>query len=87
MLTGDNRPMSIIQPAKSHPEVVIAAVAARDEGRAKVYAKKYGIKKVHGGYQGMFTLCQSLADTLKSLVDWMESSSKLQVTSSIRSYG
>lgn len=48
------RPMAIIDPAKSHPEVIIAAVAARDEARAQAYAKKHRIPIVHKSYQGCF---------------------------------
>ena len=45
--------MALITPAKSHSEVVIAAVAARDRKRAEAYAKKHSIAKVHSSYQGM----------------------------------
>jgi len=55
-----SRPMAIIAAAKSHPEVIIAAVAARDEGKAKTYAKKHGIPVVFGSYQGLF--CSSHSD-------------------------
>lgn len=44
--------MAVIAPAKTHPDVIIAAVAARDEGKARAYAKKHGIPVVHGSYQG-----------------------------------
>jgi predicted dehydrogenase len=44
--------MAIISPAKSHPEVVIAAIAARDEKKAQAYAKKHGIPVVLKSYQG-----------------------------------
>jgi predicted dehydrogenase len=44
--------MAIISPAKSHPEVVIAAIAARDEKKGQAYAKKHGIPVVHKSYQG-----------------------------------
>ncbi|KUL90292.1 hypothetical protein ZTR_01919 [Talaromyces verruculosus] len=43
--------MSLILPAKTHPEVVIACVAARDRARAEKYAKKHGIEGVHDTYQ------------------------------------
>ncbi|CAL3962765.1 unnamed protein product [Diplocarpon coronariae] len=46
-------PIAIIGPAKSHPEVIIAAVAARDEKRADAYAKKHGIPIVHKSYQAL----------------------------------
>ncbi|PYH45326.1 Gfo/Idh/MocA family protein [Aspergillus saccharolyticus JOP 1030-1] len=44
-------PESVINPAKSHPEVIIAAVAARDADRAHQYAKRYNIPIVHASYQ------------------------------------
>ncbi len=49
-------PIAFISPAKNHAEAVVLAVAARDKGRAEVFAKKYGIPKAYGGkdgYQGM----------------------------------
>jgi predicted dehydrogenase len=49
-------PPALINPAKSHPEVIIYAVAARDKNRAVAYGKKYGIEKIYGGpngYQGI----------------------------------
>ncbi|GAM35233.1 dimeric dihydrodiol dehydrogenase [Talaromyces pinophilus] len=48
---SDIAPMSLILPAKTHPEVVIACVAARDRARAEKYAKKHGIEGVHDTYQ------------------------------------
>jgi hypothetical protein len=50
-------PLALISSSKSHPEVQIYAVAARDEKRALEYGKKYGIPKVYGGknaYQGVY---------------------------------
>ncbi|KUJ12285.1 putative oxidoreductase [Mollisia scopiformis] len=44
-------PNAIIGPAKTHPEVRIVGVAARDAERARVYARRYGIERVFGGYQ------------------------------------
>ncbi|XMA17257.1 hypothetical protein WAI453_010048 [Rhynchosporium graminicola] len=44
-------PLAVIAPAKSHPDVIIAAVAARDEKRANAYAKLHGIPIVHTSYQ------------------------------------
>jgi predicted dehydrogenase len=49
-------PFALINPAASHPEVVVHAVAARDKAKAEAYAKKYGIPKAFGGpngYQGV----------------------------------
>ncbi|KAJ6484953.1 NAD(P)-binding protein [Mycena vulgaris] len=45
-------PDALITPAKSHPEAVVYAVAARDQKRAAAYAKKHGIEKVYGGSNG-----------------------------------
>lgn len=46
-------PMALITPARSHPEVVIQAVAARDQARAISYAKKHGIPDVKPDYQAI----------------------------------
>jgi predicted dehydrogenase len=43
---------ALIQPARSHPEVIVAAVAARDKKKAQAYAKKYNIPIVHKSYDG-----------------------------------
>ena len=51
-------PIALVVPARSHPEVVIHAVAARDLSKAQGFAKKHGIDKVYGGataYQGTVT--------------------------------
>lgn len=45
--------MAFIIPAKTHPDVVVAAVAARDQKKAEAYAKKHGIPVVHKSYQGI----------------------------------
>ncbi|KAK0728816.1 putative oxidoreductase [Lasiosphaeria miniovina] len=44
-------PMALILPAKSHPEVVVHAIAARDRTRAEEFAKKHGIPVVRDSYQ------------------------------------
>jgi len=49
-------PLALILAARSHSDVVIAGVAARDEKRAKAFAMKYDIEKVYFGpigYQRM----------------------------------
>ncbi|KAF8863061.1 NAD(P)-binding protein [Acephala macrosclerotiorum] len=46
-------PMALITPAKSHPEVIIQSVAARDREKAEKFAKANGIPQVHGSYQEM----------------------------------
>ncbi|PYH91920.1 NAD(P)-binding protein [Aspergillus ellipticus CBS 707.79] len=47
------RPFAVINPAKSHPEAIVAAVAARDPERARQYAKRHGIPIVHDSYQSL----------------------------------
>ncbi|UKZ52442.1 hypothetical protein TrVGV298_006219 [Trichoderma virens] len=47
-------PDALFIPARSHPEVVIQAVAARDKAKAKAYADKHGIPVVLDSYDGMF---------------------------------
>ncbi|KAK7213931.1 hypothetical protein V2G26_021109 [Clonostachys chloroleuca] len=44
-------PMSLIVPAKSHPEVIVQAISARDRPRAEEFAKKHGIPQVMDSYQ------------------------------------
>jgi len=39
-------------PAKSHPEVIVQAVAARDRSKAEAFAKSHGIPEVRNSYQG-----------------------------------
>jgi predicted dehydrogenase len=43
-------PMALLNPAKSVPEVVISAVAARDASRATAFARKHGISRVLSSY-------------------------------------
>lgn len=45
-------PTALISPAKSHSEVQVYAVAARDQKRAEAFAKKHGIEKAYGGSTG-----------------------------------
>ncbi|KAH9163322.1 NAD-P-binding protein [Lactarius sanguifluus] len=42
-------PIALVLPVKSHPDAVVTAVAARDQGRADAFAKKHGIPKAYGG--------------------------------------
>lgn len=44
--------IGFVTPAKSHPEVIVYAVAARDKTRAVAYAKAHGIPEVRDSYQG-----------------------------------
>lgn len=45
----------MIIPAKSHPEVTLQAISARDRKRAEKFAKKHGIPDVKDSYQGELT--------------------------------
>ena len=42
-------PIALIYPVKNHPDAVVKAIAARDQGRADAFAKKHGIPKAYGG--------------------------------------
>ncbi|MDZ4236319.1 MAG: Gfo/Idh/MocA family oxidoreductase, partial [Dietzia sp.] len=44
-------PMALIKPATRNDEVVVAAVAARDVSRARAFAAKHGIARVHASYE------------------------------------
>ncbi|KAH9479443.1 D-xylose 1-dehydrogenase (NADP(+)) 2 [Psilocybe cubensis] len=46
-------PNALIIPAKTHPEVVVYAVAARSLAKAQAFAKKHGIEKAYEGYQAL----------------------------------
>ncbi|KAJ7781863.1 NAD(P)-binding protein [Mycena maculata] len=52
-------PSALIDPAKSHPEAVVYAVAARSHDRAAAFAKKHNIEKVFGGPNGYQELIDS----------------------------
>ncbi|PYI02776.1 putative oxidoreductase [Aspergillus sclerotiicarbonarius CBS 121057] len=44
-------PLALITPVKSHPEVIVQAISARDHARAEEFAKKHGIPQVRSSYQ------------------------------------
>jgi predicted dehydrogenase len=46
-------PMALIRPARRVPEVEVAAIAARDPGRARKFAERHGIRRVHEGYAAL----------------------------------
>lgn len=46
-------PLALIRPAKDNPDVVVAAVAARDGSRARAFAAKNGIERVHDSYEAL----------------------------------
>ena len=45
-------PLALITPAKSHTEVIVQAVSARDRQKAEAFAKTHGIPEVKDSYQG-----------------------------------
>ena len=51
-------PLSLIIPAKSHPEVIIQAISARDRQKAEAFAKEHNIPDVRDSYQGKFEISQ-----------------------------
>ncbi|KZM74561.1 Gfo/Idh/MocA family oxidoreductase [Nocardia terpenica] len=46
-------PAALVRPARDHPEVTVAAVAARDGERARKFASKHGIATVHDSYEAL----------------------------------
>ena len=60
---ADIGPNALISPAKTHSDVVVHAVAARDYTRAQAYAQRYGIAVVKGNYQGNLHSYKQLIQT------------------------
>ena len=46
-------PLAIVNPARENDEVVVCAIAARDESRARAFAAKHGIARVHDSYESL----------------------------------
>ena len=46
-------PMALLRPALQVPEAVVTAVAARDTERARAFATKHGIGRVHSSYEAL----------------------------------
>lgn len=46
-------PLALINPARGNAEVVVAAVAARDVSRARAFATKHGIARLHDSYEAL----------------------------------
>lgn len=44
-------PRALIKPARSHPDMVIDAVAARQLAKAQAFAKEWAIPKAYGSYE------------------------------------
>lgn len=57
-------PSAVIAPAKSCADIIISAVAARDVERAKLFARKWGIERVLGSYQGRLGCRRNLCANL-----------------------
>ncbi|KAF9463338.1 NAD(P)-binding protein [Collybia nuda] len=45
-------PGALVTPSRTHPEVALYAIAARDLTRAEAFAKKHGFEKAYGGPTG-----------------------------------
>jgi predicted dehydrogenase len=45
--------MALIDPARETSEVVVSAVATREESRARAFAAKHGIARVHDSYESL----------------------------------
>jgi len=46
-------PKALIEPARAVPEVTVTAVAARDPQRARAFAAKHGVARVHDSYEAL----------------------------------
>jgi len=46
-------PLALVKPARLIPEVRVAAIAARDAGRADAFARRQGIPRVHASYEDL----------------------------------
>ncbi|GAA1278215.1 Gfo/Idh/MocA family oxidoreductase [Saccharothrix xinjiangensis] len=46
-------PAALVRPARSTSAVVVSAVAARDAGRAREFADRHGIARVHDDYEAL----------------------------------
>lgn len=60
------RPLALIAPAKSNPDVVVYAIAARDKAKAAAFAKKHGIPTVKDDYDGVCVSMCRLPHSKKS---------------------
>src|SRR5438093_10632779 len=46
-------PMALVRPARRVPEATVLAVAARDPERARRFASRHGIPRVHESYEAL----------------------------------
>ncbi|RAR09209.1 oxidoreductase domain-containing protein [Stemphylium lycopersici] len=49
-------PNALVVQARSHPDAIIVAVAARDKKKAEAYAKRWNIPIVHDSYEALIAL-------------------------------
>ena len=54
-------PMALVRPAQRVPEATVLAVAARDPERARRFAARHGIPRVHPSYDAL------LADAVRAV--------------------
>ncbi|MCH6562782.1 MAG: Gfo/Idh/MocA family oxidoreductase [Myxococcales bacterium] len=55
-------PMALVRPARAVPGVTLLAVAARDPEKARAFARKHGIPRVHPSYDAL--LCDPEIDAV-----------------------
>lgn len=60
VVLNSSSPLGLVVAAKSHPEVIVQAVAARDRQKAEAFAKSNGIPEVKGSYQGNILACDAI---------------------------
>src|SRR5262249_23757755 len=46
-------PMALVNPSRRVPGATVVAVAARDAGRARTFATRHGIARVHASYDAL----------------------------------
>ncbi|BDT91768.1 MULTISPECIES: Gfo/Idh/MocA family protein [Nocardia] len=46
-------PAAVVRPARAHPDVVVAAVAAREPERGRAFAREHGIEQVFDSYAAL----------------------------------
>ncbi|WP_159843808.1 Gfo/Idh/MocA family protein [Nocardia sp. CY41] len=46
-------PAAVVRPARAHPDVVVAAVAAREPERGRAFAREHGIERVFDSYAAL----------------------------------
>lgn len=48
--------VGLFDPARTHPDCIVTAIAARNLDKAKVQAKQYGVARAFGSYQELLEL-------------------------------